>query len=130
MLTIDYKILETGSILNKIYCITNNKSYIIVKDHHNNIICFTYDLQACKDFIIAYLNKFGFDEYNLSFVRKTMSNRDLRLYELMKYKLVMLDGHICLYKDVEEKAKDYIIEGLDRQFPKCGLNKYYTICKK
>ena len=119
------KAIEDG--FNKIF---NGEKYLLVKDKEDNLICVSYDVEEFRVLAEEYLKRQGLDKTLVKFETKSIKNKDEQLKEIIKYKIVVLDKELVLYKDVEKKAQEYIIKGYNGKFPKYGTVEYTTVSKK
>lgn len=106
----------------------NMNKYMLVKDEKGNLICLQHNSDIDRQIIEAYLKRQGLDKTLLKFEMKSMKREELE--QIIKYKIVMLDEELVLYKEVEEKAKKYVIDKYTGKFPKHGFNVYKTISEK
>lgn len=107
------------------------KKYLLVKDKEDNLICVSYDGDICRQIVEKYLEAQGLDKTLVKFETKSIKKKDEQLKEIIKYKIVILDEKFAIYKDVEKKAKEYVIDGYNGKLPiKDELNKYITVSKK
>jgi hypothetical protein len=125
---IDMLMINHESIGKGIQAIRGVYNYIIVKDRNGEILCFSYDMDACEKLIEHHLINEELDRTVFKFEKKTIKNSDAYLGGIMPYKLVLLDKKLVLYRDVMEKAKNHNVKGykMDKR-PKYGLNQYETI---
>ncbi|MCY6485518.1 hypothetical protein OW763_14380 [Clostridium aestuarii] len=106
------------------------KKYLLVKDKEDNLICVSYDLDVGRALVEKYLKQQGLDKTLVKFETKSIKNKDEQLKEIIKYKIVILDEEIAIYKDVEKKAQEYVVDGYDGNLPlKYEMNNYTTVSK-
>lgn len=102
------------------------KSYIVVTDKDDNIVCASYDLDACEQIIDMYLKKNNYNTVELNFEKKKLRGKENQMY-LIPYKIVLLDKQVVLYKDVKALANQNKIKDFKDGFPKYGINQYETV---
>lgn len=103
------------------------KQYMLAKNHDGDILCLLYGNDPFKIIAVEYLKEKGFDTDSVVFEYIPVNTEQKKLDEILKYKIVVLDGKLALYSDVEKKSLKYNIDGFDGSLPKHGLNEYNTI---
>lgn len=126
---LDTFISNYDSIVKGFKQILGKRYYIIVRDKkNNNFVCITYDIKGCDALVEKYLKEHGYCNLDVTVSTECFKKNDLRMEELMKYKLVLLDNQLVTYKDVIEKDKNGLVEGFyEEKIPPFGINKYYSV---
>jgi|LGVE01.1.fsa_nt_gb hypothetical protein len=127
---IDKFLINGDSISKGFNRLRGNDKYLLVKDMKDNLICLFYDIDSSTVLVDKYLKIKKINKKSVKFETKVMKKSDEEFELLIKQKIVILDGRIVLYKDVERKANKFDIKGFNGKLPKYGINKYEVISKK
>lgn len=123
---IDSYLMNHDAIEKGFKAIIGINEYLLVTDANGNFVCLSYDMDSCRTIIEEYLKRQNLDKTLMKFEVKSLKNKDEILKDIIKYKIVLLDGELVLYKDVEKKALEFNIKGFTGKFPKFGINRYTT----
>lgn len=128
---IDMFLINHENIMKGFEVVLGIKNYLLVKDKEDSLICATYDIDAGRALAEEYLKRQGLEKTLVKFEKKSIKNKNEQIEEICMHKIVLLDKELVLYKDVEKKAKEYVIDGYDGKLPiKYKINKYTTVSKK
>lgn len=127
---IDMFLINHESITKGFKEVLGIRDYLLVLDKKDSLICATYGTDACRKLAEEYLRRKGLDKTIVKFETKSLKRNNEQLIDILNHKLVLLDGEITTYKEVDKKAKEYIINGYDSKLPtKYRIDKYKTVSK-
>jgi hypothetical protein len=126
----DKLLINGDSIAKGFNRLRGNDKYLLVRDMKDNLICLFYDIDSSNELVDKFLKIKKTNKKSVKFETKVMKKNDEEFKVLIKHKIVILDGRIVLYKDVEKKANKFTIKGFNGKLPRYGINKYEVISKK
>lgn len=101
--------------------------YLLAFDQQGNLLCTFYDMNTGRALMEHYLKDQNIDTDTVNFVKKPKAEDDEDQSLINQYKLVLLDDHLTLYKEVEALSQTEKIKGFTDKAPKYGINRYYRL---
>lgn len=127
MSILDLLLMNSNTIEKGIDHLLGRHHYLLAFDQQGNLLCTFYDMNTGRALMEHYLNNQDMDTDTVTFIKKPKAEDDADQSLINQYKLVILDDHLTLYKEVEELAKTEKIKGYTGKAPKYGINRYQRL---
>ena len=100
---------------------------LLVHNKEGRLVCTLYDNDLSRQCISTYLEENSIEKNDVYFTIEGYDLSSEKQHLINKYKLVLLDEHLVVFKDIIKKSDKYLIKGYNHRQPKAGFNKYITI---